>query len=416
MTAFHIEPIHSSPSWNWHSVPEMRGAAVLADRGHRLVLVGVEALLHALGERGSGGGELGPGSHGREGGAWRRSASSRRSKTINMWVVADRLRELIDGRLASLDEPVERGVAGVGVRTSRAITWTGCWPRRRASRRWRCGGGCCSSGRRGSCAPGRLRRRRRRRLPGYGSVAAFSRAFARAYGAPPSAFDGEIELRGAERHPLPPAGGVAAAGRARASSSDLTERMVRHHLDRVRELLACGGDAVAAGGLARPVRPGFVAVWFEGEEASAALMCERLVFTLEVWVAAMAGEPVPEGGGAWSAAVRAGGARRSSASRSAIRDRGAFDDAFVDALCEPPQSFTYGGVLSHVLSYGAIRREALASVLASSWAPRCRRSAIRSCGRRLRARGSGWPGTRRCPEGRRAPAGRCSRERRRLPT
>ena len=47
-----------------------------------------------------------------------------------------------------------------------------------------------------------------------------------------------------------------------------------------------------------------------------------------------------------------------------IRDRGAWDDAFVDALCEPPQSFTYGGVLSHVLSYGAIRREALASLLA----------------------------------------------------
>jgi hypothetical protein len=46
-----------------------------------------------------------------------------------------------------------------------------------------------------------------------------------------------------------------------------------------------------------------------------------------------------------------------------IRDRGAWDDAFVDALCEPPQSFTYGGVLSHVLTYGAVRREALAAVL-----------------------------------------------------
>jgi AraC family transcriptional regulator len=47
----------------------------------------------------------------------------------------------------------------------------------------------------------------------------------------------------------------------------------------------------------------------------------------------------------------------------AIRDRGAWDDAFVDALCEPPQSFTYGGVLSHNLTYGAVRREMLASVL-----------------------------------------------------
>ena len=35
----------------------------------------------------------------------------------------------------------------------------------------------------------------------------------------------------------------------------------------------------------------------------------------------------------------------------------------MDALCEPPQSFTYGGVISHVLAYGAVRREALAGVL-----------------------------------------------------
>ena len=47
-----------------------------------------------------------------------------------------------------------------------------------------------------------------------------------------------------------------------------------------------------------------------------------------------------------------------------MRDRGAWDDAFVDALCEPPQSFTYGGVVAHVLTFGAIRREHLAGVLA----------------------------------------------------
>jgi hypothetical protein len=46
-----------------------------------------------------------------------------------------------------------------------------------------------------------------------------------------------------------------------------------------------------------------------------------------------------------------------------VRDRGAWDDAFVDALCEPPEMFTYGGVLAHVLTFGAVRREMLASVL-----------------------------------------------------
>jgi hypothetical protein len=91
-------------------------------------------------------------------------------------------------------------------------------------------------------------------------------------------------------------------------------------------------------------------------------MAERLVGTLEIWVAAIAGHPAPAGGGPLLARHARAGAAFSRLARS-IRDRGAWDDAFVDALCEPPQTFTYGGVLAHVLTYGAVRREALASVL-----------------------------------------------------
>ena len=88
------------------------------------------------------------------------------------------------------------------------------------------------------------------------------------------------------------------------------------------------------------------------------------MYTLEVWVAAIGGEPVPPpaGGPLQPRFERAALGFERLAKR--IRDRGAFDDAFVDALCEPPQSFTYGGVIAHVLTFGAIRREALASVLA----------------------------------------------------
>jgi AraC family transcriptional regulator len=138
--------------------------------------------------------------------------------------------------------------------------------------------------------------------------------------------------------------------------------MVSHHVDRVRELLEAAATLPAAE-LERPIRPGLVIVWFEGEEASAGLMAERLVFTLEVWVAAIRGEPFPAGGGddLLHRHERASLAFARIARR--IRDRGAWDDAFVDALCEPPQSFTYGGVISHVLSYGAVRREALANAL-----------------------------------------------------
>ncbi len=115
--------------------------------------------------------------------------------------------------------------------------------------------------------------------------------------------------------------------------------------------------------LERPLRPGFVVVWFEGEEASAAVMAERLVFTLEVWVAAMAGLPFPERGDRRLMERFERVAPAFERIARSIGDRGAWDDALVDALCEPPQSFTYGGVISHILGYGAVRREMLASVL-----------------------------------------------------
>lgn len=198
-------------------------------------------------------------------------------------------------------------------------------------------------------------------LAGYGSVAAFSRAFSRAYGAPPSTYDGDVQLAAPNGiHFHPPAGLLIPGAPA---SGDLTERMVAHHLDRVRELLRAA-SALDEAELARELRPGLVLVWFEGEEPSAALMCERLVYTLEVWVAAIDGRAVPApDGGAWLPRFERA-AQDFARIAKRIRDRGAYDDAFVDALCEPPQSFTYGGVLSHVLAFGAVRREALAGVLA----------------------------------------------------
>ncbi len=210
---------------------------------------------------------------------------------------------------------------------------------------------------------------------GYGSLAAFSRAFARAYGVSPRAFATAAEPPVALAAPngihFHPPGGLLIPGAPRASASpygrDLVERLVRHHLDRTRELLDAAATLPAAA-LDRPLRPGLVVNWFEGEEASAALMAQRLVATLEVWVAAIGGHPDPPAR-ASAAPIAELRARLEPAARDftrivrAIRDRGGWDDAFVDALCDPPQAFTYGGVVAHVLEYGAIRRETLAGVL-----------------------------------------------------
>ena len=204
---------------------------------------------------------------------------------------------------------------------------------------------------------------------GYGSAEAFSRAFSRAHGVAPSRFareKGDFRLAAPNGiHFHPPAGLLIPGGRTPVARRDLSDRLVAHHLDRVRELLRAAATLPPAA-LERPLRPGFVVVGFEGEEASARLMAERLVWTLEVWVAAIAGEQEPQRHAAAPDLLRRfeAAARAFTRLTRAIRDRGAWDDAFVDALCEPPQSFTYGSVLSHVLAFGAVRREMLASVLA----------------------------------------------------
>lgn len=281
--------------------------------------------------------------------------------------MADRLRDLLDLVLDSLDEPSADGRALAGRahfsrdHLDRLLSHaTGESPvalRRRLlleRAAWQLRSGAARSSEAATAA-------------GYGSPAAFSRAFSRAHGVPPSAFGGSgrpVALPAANAiHFHPPAGLLLPGAREPAPGRDLTDRLVTHHLARVGELLAAAASLPAAA-LARSLRPGFVAVWFEGEEASAALMAERLVFTLEVWVAAIVGEPVPTPGIGDLARRFERAAPAFARLAREIRDRGAWDDAFVDALCEPPRSFTYGGVLAHVLGYGAIRREALAGVLA----------------------------------------------------
>ena len=42
---------------------------------------------------------------------------------------------------------------------------------------------------------------------------------------------------------------------------------------------------------------------------------------------------------------------------------GRLDETFVDATCEPPRVFTYGGMVSHVLTFAAHRRTLVVGAL-----------------------------------------------------
>jgi AraC family transcriptional regulator len=54
--------------------------------------------------------------------------------------------------------------------------------------------------------------------------------------------------------------------------------------------------------------------------------------------------------------------------RSFVQDR-RLDETFVDALCEPPEVFTYGGMIAHVLTFAAYRRTLVVGALDAAGIP-----------------------------------------------
>ena len=116
---------------------------------------------------------------------------------------------------------------------------------------------------------------------------------------------------------------------------DLSDRLVEHdywHTARLLEQAATLSDDA----LDRHVRPGLVVHDFEGPEPDVRTMLERIVFTKEVWTAAIGGRDIPPRDGVSIAALRARLAAvqpQFSALVRRIRDRNEWDDAFIDALC-----------------------------------------------------------------------------------
>ena len=146
---------------------------------------------------------------------------------------------------------------------------------------------------------------------------------------------------------------------------DLSDRLVEHdhwHTTRLLEQAA----ALSNDALDRPLRPGLVVHDFEGPEPDARTMLERIVFTKEVWTAAIGGRDIPPRGERSIAALQSRLAAvqpQFAALVRRIRDRNEWDDAFVDALCTPPVSFTFGSVIAHILNASMIRRQTVVGVL-----------------------------------------------------
>ncbi len=213
---------------------------------------------------------------------------------------------------------------------------------------------------------------------GYGSVDGFARAYTRAYGHPPSATPGGAGDRSAHWLPSPNGIHFHAPHNLWVSgdpdgSSPVTALMVHHDVDDARSLLELA-KGLPAGEYARERLPGLTLLRWAGPEASIAALLGHVVTTYEIWLASIAGEDHPGEPGADADPVTLLDRLDAAAPRwlAAVRDierRRAWNDRFVDALCDPPESFVLGSVLAHVLTFSAQRRGLVRLMLRQAGVP-----------------------------------------------
>ena len=91
---------------------------------------------------------------------------------------------------------------------------------------------------------------------------------------------------------------------------------------------------------------------------------ENIVFTKEVWAAALMGRDLPNLHGS-PVSDRSPNRLLERLEKvdadlqqvfQDVRRRGGWDDVFVDALCEPAETFTFGGVFAHIMTFNGHRR------------------------------------------------------------
>ena len=101
------------------------------------------------------------------------------------------------------------------------------------------------------------------------------------------------------------------------------------------------------------------AMCFEQEQVSVRDLIDMILFTKEVWIAAVEKQGFPDNR---DRSVE-GLIRRAevalpmfAAVAKRVRDGGEWDTAFVDELCEEPVPFSFGGMIAHVFTTTLYRR------------------------------------------------------------
>lgn len=199
----------------------------------------------------------------------------------------------------------------------------------------------------------------------YDSLEGFSRAFRRAYGVAPSRYRQQEPLSWFLAAPndihFDPVVGAAvrlASTHTQGGTMDLTDRLLEHDLWLMQQLLD-KASALTDEQLDAPLAHMEQLLSFESTEKSLRELLDRLVFTKEVWVAAVQGRQLIEIVDRTPRGMRqrldaANGEFLALARR--VRDENLWDTEFIDMLCEPPETFTYGGMIAHVINVCIYRR------------------------------------------------------------
>ena len=115
-------------------------------------------------------------------------------------------------------------------------------------------------------------------------------------------------------------------------------------------------------------KPVEISVESTDDEPTMRSLLARLVGQLAMWDAAMHDRPYDfdaernETIADLRAKLSAAGPAFLTEAR-AIVDDGRLDETFVDAVCDPPEVFTYGGMIAHVLTFSAHRRTLVCGAL-----------------------------------------------------
>ena len=193
---------------------------------------------------------------------------------------------------------------------------------------------------------------------GYGSHEAFTRAFKTAYGVAPSDWrrrPGHTQIGSPDDVHFVPPGSIRLPSRDQENPMELLQKMAEHHVWLTGEMVTLAARLTEEQ-LDEPIE---LAV--DDDVQTVRSLLSRLVGQMAMWNAAMASrdydwsveeheslaslrERYAVEGPRWLAHVRE------------VCEQQRLDDTFVDALCEPFEVFTYGGMIAHVLTFAAHRR------------------------------------------------------------